>query len=87
MFSDPDQVVVTTAGHSIIGVPAAAVHHREFPEVSGEGGSPRDAAARLFELLVGSLDCVPSDWRRETLERAIEDVRAFTSRAGTSVAR
>lgn len=80
MLSNPDQVVVTPAGHSILAVHAAAVHHRDFPEVHSEGNSPVDAATRLADLLARSLDSAPSDWRRENLERAIEDVRAFASR-------
>jgi hypothetical protein len=83
VLSNPDQVVVTPAGHSILAVHASAVHHREFPEVRGEGDSPEDAAARLADLLTRNLDDAPSDWRRENIERAIEDVRAFASRDRT----
>ena len=80
MLSNPDQVVVTPAGSSALAVHAAVVHHRDFPEVQGEGVSPEDAASRLADLLARSLDSVPSDWHRETVERAIEDVRAFATR-------
>ena len=80
MLSNPDQVIVTPAGHSILAVHAAAVHHRDFPEVQSEGRSPEDAATRLADLLTRTLDSAPSDWRREKLERAIEDVRAFANR-------
>ncbi len=80
MSSNPDQVVVTPAGQSVLAVHVAAVHHREFPEVQGEGDSPEDAASRLAELLARTLDSAPSDWRRENIERAIQDVRAFATR-------
>lgn len=80
MLSNPDQVVVTPAGHSILAVHRSAVHHRHFPEVCGEGGSPEDAATHLANLLARALDSAPSDWRRENIERAIEDVRAFANR-------
>jgi hypothetical protein len=79
MFSDQDQVVVTPAGHSIVAV-HTAVYHRHFPEVRGEGDSPGDAATRLSDLLARALDSAPSAWRRETIEQAIEDVRAFADR-------
>jgi hypothetical protein len=77
MSSRPDQVIVTPAGHSILASHAAEVHHRDFPEVRGEGDSPEDAAARLADQLARTLDSAPSAWRREWLEQAIEDVRAF----------
>ena len=38
----------------------------------GEG-----ALLGLAELLAQTLDSAPSDWRRQMIQRAIEDVRAF----------
>jgi hypothetical protein len=81
MLSNPDRVVVTSVGYSVLAIHASAVHHRDFPEVQGEGDSPEDAAHRLEELLTRTLDSAPSDWRRENIERAIEDVRAFAARS------
>jgi hypothetical protein len=80
MMSDRCQVIVTTEDYLLHSVRALCVHHRDFPEVRSDGGSPEDAAARLAELLSRTLDSVPSDWRRVVLERAIEDVRAFAKR-------
>lgn len=80
MLSDADQVIVTPAGPSIVAVHASTVRHRDFPEVHGEGASPEEAARRLADLLARTLDSAPSDWRREKLEHAIEDVRAFATR-------
>jgi len=80
MISDPSQIIVTTEDYPFHFVHALSVHHRDFPEARGEGGSPEDAAARLAELLSRTLDSAPSDWRRVTLERANEDVRAFANR-------
>jgi hypothetical protein len=79
MSSDAAQVIPTPAGHSMITVHASAVHHRDFAEISGEGDSPEDAARRLADMLARDLDSVAAGWRRERLERAIEDVRAFAS--------
>jgi hypothetical protein len=69
-----------TEEHPFLPVHASCVHHRDFPEVRGEGRSPEDAAVRLAELLSRTLDNAPSGWRREILERAIGDVRAFAER-------
>lgn len=80
MMSNPDQVIVMTEEHPILQVHAASVHHRDFPEVHAEGRSPADAATRLAELLSQSLDSAPSERRRETLECALADVRAFAVR-------
>jgi hypothetical protein len=38
--------VVSPAAHPVATVHAAAVHHRDFPEVRGEGQPPEDAAPR-----------------------------------------
>ncbi len=77
---NPSQVIVTTVDQSFHSIHALYVHHRDFPEIQGEGGSPEDAARRLVELLSRTLDNAPSDWRREMIERAIEDVQAFERR-------
>jgi hypothetical protein len=80
MSSDAGQVVITPAGYSIVTVHTSVVHHRDYAEVSGEGHSPEDAARQLADMLARTLDSVPSDWRRENLLQAIEDVRAFARR-------
>jgi hypothetical protein len=80
MISNPSHVIVSTKDFPFHSVHSLSVHHRDFPEVRCEGGSPEDAASRLAELLSSALDSAPSDWRREILTRAIEDVRAFVKR-------
>jgi hypothetical protein len=77
MTSNPSQVIVSNEDVVHSSIHSLAVHHRDFPEVRAEGGSPKDAASRLAELLSASLDNAPSDWRREIIRQAIEDVRAF----------
>jgi len=77
MTSNPSQVIVSNEDVAHASIHALAVHHRDFPEVRGEGGSLKDAASRLAELLSLTLDNAPSDWRREIIQQAIEDVRAF----------
>jgi hypothetical protein len=79
MMSNPSQVIVTTEDAGCFPVHLLSVHHRDLPEVRGEGSSPQDAAARLAQLLSTTLDSAPSDWRRRIIERAIEDVRAFAA--------
>jgi hypothetical protein len=80
MTFNTDRVVVTAEDYAFHCVHGFSVHHCEFPEVRGEGNSAKDAAARLAEHLTRTLDNAPSDWRRETLTRAIEDVRVFAMR-------
>ena len=77
MRTNSSQTIVTTEDHLFQSVHALAVHHRNFPEVRAVGPSPVVAAARLAELLSLALDNAPSDWRREMIRDAIEDVRAF----------
>jgi hypothetical protein len=77
MMPNPSQVSVTTDDYTGALVHGFSAHHRIFPEVQGEGGSAGAAATRLAELLSLSLDNAPSDWRRDMILEAIEDVRAF----------
>lgn len=77
MVSNPSQVIVVTEEQEGVLAHGMSAHHRNFPEVHAEGNSARAAAMRLAELLAMSLDNAPSDWRRQSLEQAIEDVRAF----------
>jgi len=79
MTSNPSQVVVLSEGQQFSVLNELSAHHREFPEVHGEGKSPAAAAARLAELLSLTLDNAPSEWRRQSLEQAIADVLAFAA--------
>jgi hypothetical protein len=78
MESDPSPVVVTT------GVTAGTtrVHHRDFPEIRAEGSNPSEAAAHLVNQLTRALDSALTDWRRQTMQHAIDDVKAFASNGG-----
>ena len=79
MVSNPNQVIVVPRAHDGLLIHGISAHHRDFPEVHAEGNSPEAAARRLAELLALSLDNAPSDWRRQNLQQAIADVRAFAS--------
>ena len=80
MTSNPSEVIVIAENCCFDSVHGSSVHHRDFPEVRGEGSSPADAAEHLAQQLARTLDSAPSDWRREILNRAIDDLRAFTKR-------
>jgi predicted RNase H-like HicB family nuclease len=80
MFSNPSQVIVLSEDYHRSSLHGLSAHHRDLPEVHGAGSSPKDAAARLAELLLLTLDDAPSDWRRQIIQQAIEDVRAFAER-------
>jgi hypothetical protein len=80
MFSNPSQVIVLSEDYHRASLHGLSAHHRDLPEVHGAGSSPKDAAGRLAELLLLTLDNAPSDWRRQIIEQAIEDVRAFAER-------
>ncbi len=82
MSIDPSPVIVTRTGHSS----TTTVHHRDFAEIRAEGKSPRDAAKHLANKLTLALDTALTDWRRESVDRAIADVKAFVEREGSSEA-
>jgi hypothetical protein len=69
------RVIVTISGSSS----TSFVHHRDFPEIRAEGPTPQEAAAHLVNKLVCALDSALTDWRRETIDHAIADVKAFVA--------
>lgn len=73
MAGDPSQVVVSiggTAGES-------QVNHHDFPEIRAQGQSRGEAAHNLANQLRRALDSALTNWRRETIQKAIADVEAF----------
>jgi hypothetical protein len=82
MTPNPGQVIVSNTDLARDCVHGFAARHRNFPEVHSMGYSAQDAASRLAGLLSQQLDSGPSDWRRELMLGAIEDVRAFAKGAG-----
>lgn len=76
MSTDPSRVIVTTEGTANTTV----VRHRDFPEIRADGASAVDAAGQLTNQLQRALDSALTDWRRQSLERAIEDVKEFADK-------
>jgi hypothetical protein len=74
---DQNRVVVTTGATA----QATRVYHRDFPEIRAEGETPAVAATHLANQLARALDTALTDWRRQTLDQAIADVRAFVAQA------
>lgn len=76
-MSDPTRVRLINEDRSHHTTHAVYACHRAFPELRGEGRTAEEAARRLAEQLSVSLDHAPSDWRRQGIQQAIEDVQAF----------
>jgi hypothetical protein len=76
MSTDQSRVTVMTGAtaHS------TRVYHRDFPEIRADGETPEVAASHLANELTRALDTALTGWRRETLEQAIADVRAFVEK-------
>ena len=76
MSTDPSRVIVLT------GVTASTTlaYHHDFPEIRADGESPRDAALQLANHLSRALDSALTEWRRQMLDQAIADVRAFAAK-------
>lgn len=75
MSTDPSRVVVTPGATA----QATRVHHRDFPEIRADGETPQVAAEHLANQLTRALDSALTDWRRDTLNRAIADVQSFAA--------
>jgi hypothetical protein len=73
METDLSRVIVTISGSSS----TASVHHRDFPEIHAEGGTPKEAATHLIHQLTRALDSALTDWRRDRVNEAIADVKTY----------
>jgi hypothetical protein len=73
MDTESSRVIVTKGATAN----TVQVYHRDFPEIRAEGESPTVAARHLENHLVRALDSALTNWRRETIQQAIADVRAF----------
>ncbi len=73
MTTDLSKVVVTTGSTA----DAAQVYHRDFAEIRAQGETPKVAAEQLVNQLVRALDTALTNWRRDTINQAIADVKAF----------
>lgn len=75
MATEQSRVIVTTGATA----QAVQIHHRDFPEIRAEGVSAPDAAANLANHLTRALDSALTKWRRDAIQQAIDEVRAFAS--------
>ena len=73
MSTDQDRVIVTTGTTA----QAVLVHHRDFPEIRAEGETVEAAATNLTNQLTRALDSALTKWRRDAIEQAIVEVKAF----------
>jgi uncharacterized protein (TIGR03067 family) len=62
------------------GVSATRVHHRDFPELHGEGQTPYEAGLNLLHHLISEQGTIADGWRRAGLEQVIADIRSFLDR-------
>ena len=74
--TDRDRVIVSMEG---VAAGGTSVHHHDFPEIRAEGADAADAAGQLVNQLTRALDSALTHWRRETIEQAIADVKAFVA--------
>jgi hypothetical protein len=70
-------VIVDGEFSECLGVHEIRVHHRDWPELHGEGETPREAVEHLLRQLFTQGDSVASSWRREGLERVIAETQEF----------
>lgn len=71
------EVIAAHAACACTGNPAVRVHHRGFPEITGEGGSVAEGAEYLARQLVRARENVGGNWHKELLDQAICDVAEF----------
>ena len=59
------------------GLPSKHVHHRDFPEIRGVGGSIRECVIQLTFQLARAREHARESWQRDAIDLAILDVNTF----------
>ena len=80
-LSEFGPVIVTKDVCSSCGMYHARTYHRAFPNLSGSGDSPREAAEELIRRLTNEKDTQTDHSRRENIERAIAEVEAYLAQS------
>ncbi len=70
-------VIVDDEFSECLGVHEIRVYHHEWPELYGEGETPREAVKDLLRQLFTQMDCVASNWHRQILQRLIAETQNF----------
>lgn len=76
MTTEPSKVVATAGATP----DSVQLFHNDFPDFRADGDSLQDAASNLVQGLTRELSEVEDDSIRESLRRAIFDVREFIER-------
>lgn len=76
MSADVSKIIVTP-GEPVL------IQHRDFPEIRAEGRGVPEASQHLQNQLSRALDSALTDWRRESIQNAISDLKAFLATAST----
>jgi hypothetical protein len=56
---------------------AVIVYHRDFPEIRVQGCSEFEAVTLLCHQLTRALDSALTDWRRQSLQTALDDMHCY----------
>jgi hypothetical protein len=79
--SSPERTSMIVVNESFMdeGIPTRYVHHREFPEIRGEGETTTQCVLRLSHQLDRAREHARESWQKEAVEQAIQDVKAYQS--------
>jgi hypothetical protein len=84
MSNDPRRIIVTESLCNRCSAHTIHVHHQHFPELQIEGMSVEQAADHLADRMAAAFDAVSDPSRREAVQSAIDDIRAFLNRQGAA---
>lgn len=62
--------------YTTVGAPPE-VYHRDFPEIRSQAHTIEEAVTGLAHALTRAIDSALTNWRRESLEQALTEVRTF----------
>jgi hypothetical protein len=86
MLTLTDRIIVTGGEYERHSVHTAHLHHRDFPELWTEGNSTIEGAERLLNTLAQAREAAESDWHRDALQRAWDDVGEYLASLGDATA-
>lgn len=84
MSADPRRIIVVESHCGACSVHAVLAYHQHFPEMRTEDSSAELAVRHLADHLAATLDMVSDVSRREEVQNALVDARAFLDRDGAA---
>ena len=85
MLTESGSIIIMTGRCPDCDTHHARVHHRFYPETSGIGDTPREAAENLIHRLTAESGVRADRWHTEGVNQAIAELCAYVKQAADLV--